>query len=115
MSASAPQLLVSVRGADVVLHLHVVPGASRSGIVGVHGDALKLTVSARAIDGQANAAVLALLAELLDLRRTQLTLIAGHTSRRKTVRVETESVVAAQALAARIAQLATVAVGRDAP
>lgn len=69
------------------LHLKVVPGASRSRVVGKLGDAWKLAVAEPPSGGQANAAVIELLAEALDLPRTAITIVAGHSSPRKTVEI----------------------------
>jgi hypothetical protein len=70
------------------LRLRVVPGARRPGVVGRHGDAWKLRVSAPAEAGKANDAVLALLAETLDVPRRDLALTAGHSSRDKVVALD---------------------------
>lgn len=69
--------------------LHVQPGASKSELAGLHGDALKLRVSARAVEGAANAAVLEFVAEWLDVARRDVKLLRGDKSRRKTVWVPT--------------------------
>lgn len=65
--------------------LHVQPGASRSEWAGLHGDALKLRISARAVEGAANAAVLEFMADWLSLPKRDLRLLRGEKSRRKTV------------------------------
>ena len=70
------------------LRLRVVPGARRPGVVGRHGDAWKLRVSAPAEAGRANEAVLALLAETLDISRRDLELTAGHSARDKVVALD---------------------------
>jgi len=61
-----------------------VPGASRSQIAGMLGDALKVQVAAPPEKGKANEAVIALLAAKLQLPRSDISLIAGATSPRKT-------------------------------
>ncbi len=76
----------------------VVPRASRSQVAGVHDGRLKVQLAAPPADGEANAALLALIAELLGARRSCVTLEAGHGSRRKRVRVEGVSAAAALAL-----------------
>lgn len=63
--------------------LLVVPGASRDTIVGLHGDALRVRVSAPPEKGRANDAVVALLAAALGTRRGAVEIDAGHGSRRK--------------------------------
>jgi hypothetical protein len=65
----------------------VSPGASQSELVGRHGDGWKARVAAAPERGQANEALLALLAEKLDLPRSRLELFAGATARRKVVEV----------------------------
>jgi len=69
----------------IYLELRVQPGARRPGIVGVHGDALKLAVNAPPEDGKANQAVIELLTELLGLPRRQVQITRGLSSRSKTV------------------------------
>jgi uncharacterized protein (TIGR00251 family) len=79
---------VSVDAAgDVLLTVHVQPGARRAAVVGLHGDALKVRVTARPVDGRANQAVLALVASALDLPTSSVTLVSGTTSRRKRLRI----------------------------
>lgn len=76
-----------VSGADVLLNLHVQPGAKRTGIAGEHGEALKVRLGAPPVDGRANDCLIAFLAERLGVPRTHLVLEAGQTSRAKRVRV----------------------------
>jgi len=72
---------------SAVLHLHIQPGAKTSEVVGLHGEALKLRLAAPPVDGKANAALLAFLAEQLGVAKSSLELLRGETSRQKTVRV----------------------------
>ena len=78
------------RVSDDVLHLHVkvVPGASRPALAGAYGDRLKIRVTAPAESGKANRAVLALLAEVLDVPRRDVQLLRGGSTPLKTLRVE---------------------------
>ena len=62
------------------LQVKVVPGASRSEVVGLLGAAVKVRVSAPPEGGQANRAVCALLAERLGLPLAQVTVVAGPAS-----------------------------------
>lgn len=71
-----------------MLTLHVQPGARRTEVAGVHGDALKLRLAAPPVDGKANAALRAFLADAFGVPQRQVTLLRGETSRDKVVRVE---------------------------
>lgn len=85
-------------GADVVLALHIQPGAKRSEVVGQHGDALKIRLAAPPVDGKANAALVAFLAARLGVPKARIELVAGQSSRAKRVRIA--GVTAANATAA---------------
>ena len=75
--------------ADAIeLVVHVVPGARRAGIAGEHGDALKIRLAAPAVEGKANAALVAFLADAFGVSRRQVTIVRGETSRDKRVRIE---------------------------
>ncbi|WP_249419254.1 DUF167 domain-containing protein [Hydrogenophilus thiooxidans] len=69
----------------VLLFLHVQPGAKRSAWAGRHGDALKVRIAAPPVEGKANAALSAFLAETFALRPSAVTLVGGDTSRTKRV------------------------------
>ncbi len=69
------------------LRLRVQAGARRSGVVGRHGDACKVRVTAAPERGQATEAVLTLLADTLGLSRGDVTLVSGGASRDKIVEV----------------------------
>ena len=66
----------------------VVPGSSRDAVIGTHGNALNVRVSAPPDRGRANDAVAALLSEHFG---APATLLRGHTSRTKTYRVGPDS------------------------
>lgn len=65
--------------------MKVVPGASRTRIVGVLGDALKVAVSAPPEGGKANAAVCKLLATRLGKAKSDVSIVAGHSQPHKRV------------------------------
>jgi uncharacterized protein YggU (UPF0235/DUF167 family) len=73
------------------LKLKVVPGASRSRIVGWLGDRLKVTVAAPPSSGQANTAVLQLLADSLHLKPQSIHLLTGHANPLKELAFDTLS------------------------
>jgi uncharacterized protein (TIGR00251 family) len=65
----------------------VQPKARRQGITGAVGDALKVALTAPPAEGRANAACIQLLAEVLNVPRSSITIAAGQGSRNKLVRV----------------------------
>jgi uncharacterized protein (TIGR00251 family) len=67
------------------VRLRVAPGAMRAGVVGRHGDAWKVRVTAPAEGGRANDAVVRLLADTFGLPRSAVTLVSGHSARDKIV------------------------------
>ncbi|SDU75827.1 hypothetical protein SAMN04488563_5046 [Jiangella alkaliphila] len=67
--------------------IRVRPGASRTAVGGRYADALVVAVQARAVDGAATKAALDALADALGIRRREVTLLTGTTSRTKTVEV----------------------------
>ncbi len=70
------------------LRLRVSAGAARTELAGRHGDAWKVRVSAAPERGRANDAVVRLLSERLDLSRSAVTVVSGHTGREKVVEVQ---------------------------
>jgi uncharacterized protein len=67
------------------LRLRVSPGASRAGVIGRHGEAWKVHVTAPPEGGRANDAVVRLLADALSVPRDAVTLVSGHGGRDKVV------------------------------
>jgi uncharacterized protein (TIGR00251 family) len=92
-------LRVEVRGASIRVHVHVQPRASRSEVVGLHGAALKVRLHAPPVDGAANDALVALLAERLDIPRRDVRIVQGATSRAKVVEITGTTAGAVRALA----------------
>jgi uncharacterized protein (TIGR00251 family) len=83
------------------LRLRVVPGASRPGVVGRHGQAWKVRVAAAPERGAANDALVHLIAATLGVPKRDVRLVSGHASRDKILEVagvrpaETEALLAA--------------------
>jgi uncharacterized protein len=74
-------------GDGITLTLHVQPGAKRSEIAGLHGDALKIRLAAPPIEGRANDALLRFVAELFGVPLRNVELLRGAQSRHKMVKV----------------------------
>jgi uncharacterized protein (TIGR00251 family) len=73
--------------AEIVIRVHVQPGAGRIEVVGRHGDAVKVKVAAPPEGGRANQAVAEFLASSFGIAVAQVTLVSGATSRAKRYRV----------------------------
>ncbi|RBY79743.1 DUF167 domain-containing protein [Blastococcus sp. TF02A-26] len=67
--------------------LRVRPGAGRTAVGGSHDGALVVRVAAPAVDGRATEAALTAVASALGLRRRDVVLVTGATSRTKVVEV----------------------------
>ena len=72
---------------SVKFSVRVVPGSARDEFAGARGGAIVVRLRARPIKGAANKALLAFLGEALELSPTDITIVAGHRARNKTVRV----------------------------
>ena len=69
------------------VRVHVVPRAKRTAVVGVHGNRLKLALAAPPVDGAANAELVAFVARALGVTRRAVAIVAGETSRQKTLEI----------------------------
>lgn len=75
-------------GDGVRLRLRIQPRASRTEVVGRHGDAIRIRISAPPVDGAANEALVRFLSDHLSVPRSAVSLVAGHGSRTKVVVVQ---------------------------
>ena len=78
--------------------VHVQPRASRTEIAGVHGAALKVRLHAPPVDGAANEELVSFLAHELGVAKRAVRIVAGQSSRGKTVEVDGVSAVSVVAL-----------------
>jgi uncharacterized protein (TIGR00251 family) len=78
-----------VDGCTLAVRVH--PGARSNGVTGVHADAVKIALTAPPVDGKANEALIAFLADALRLPRAGIAIAAGLTSRTKMVRITGKS------------------------
>ena len=80
-------------GADdaLVLTLHVQPGARRTEVAGMHGDALKIRAGGAAGGRQGQRGAARFLAEAFGVPLREVTLVRGDTSRQKMVRIDSSA------------------------
>lgn len=88
----------------VILPVRAQPGAGRNAVMGEHQGMLKVAVTQAPEKGKANKAIIEVLAKALDLKRSQLALLAGETNPQKKFLV---SGMTLEELQARISQLLT--------
>jgi uncharacterized protein (TIGR00251 family) len=85
------------RSGGIELAVKVVPGASRTKVVGVWGTALKIAVAAPPEGGKANAAVTKLLATVFGVRKAAVSILSGHATPLKRIGLAGLTVAAARA------------------
>ena len=84
----------------VRFEVQLAPRASRNAVIGEHDGALKIAITAPPVEGAANAALVAFLAEHLGLAQRDVRITRGQSSRRKTIEVRGVTVEAVAALVA---------------
>jgi uncharacterized protein (TIGR00251 family) len=72
----------------LTLTLHVQPGAGATGWAGLHGQALRLRLSAPPREGLANQACIRYLAQAAGVPRSAVSILSGQSARHKVVRIE---------------------------
>ncbi|HXG11269.1 MAG TPA: DUF167 domain-containing protein [Gemmataceae bacterium] len=76
-------ILITEHAEGLVLPVRAQPRARRAGILGEQNGALKVAVTAPPEDGRANQALAEVLREALRVKRSQVELLSGATSRDK--------------------------------
>jgi uncharacterized protein (TIGR00251 family) len=99
-------IVLSDHPEGVLLPVRAQPGARKAGVLGEQAGSLKVAVTAPPEDGRANKALLEVLREVLELKRSQIELASGETSREKKFLVRG---VTREELAKRIAELVSLA------
>ncbi|PIP08613.1 MAG: YggU family protein [Syntrophobacteraceae bacterium CG23_combo_of_CG06-09_8_20_14_all_50_8] len=71
----------------VIFTIQVLPRSSKCEVVGVQGDYLKIKIIAPPVDGRANEECLRFLADVLGVKKAQVSIVGGLKSRKKTVAI----------------------------
>lgn len=74
-------------GEDLILDCHLQPKASRDEFAGLHGDRLKVRLTAPPVEGKANACLQAFFSKAFDVAKSQIVIESGELNRRKRVRI----------------------------
>ena len=86
-----------VKDGAVRFEVHAKPRASRSRVLGEHGDAVAIALTAPPVDGAANDELVRLVAKVLGVPRRDVELVRGDSSREKLVAVTGLSTVEVEA------------------
>jgi uncharacterized protein len=69
----------------LTIHVQAQPGAKRTEVAGLHGDCIKVRLASPPVEGKANECLIELIARRLGVKRGQITITRGMSSRRKNV------------------------------
>ena len=75
----------------VVLRVLVQPRASKNEVVGIHGDCLKIRITAPPVEDHANKKLCAFLSKLIGIGKRQIEVVEGRTTRVKKVKLSDTS------------------------
>ena len=78
-------LFIKNSSSGLLFKVHVQPRSSRNQVVGLHGDALKLKLTAPPVEGKANEACIGVLSEALGVPKSSLEIVSGQSSRLKQI------------------------------
>ena len=95
MTIPATSYLRLEKTGAVIVDIHVIPNASRTQAEGEHDGALRVRLHAPPVDGKANLALMAWLADTLGIAKREVELVRGQTSKRKQLRVSAAACVKA--------------------
>ncbi len=79
---------VSRDKADLMIRFYVQPRASRDQLVGLHGEAIKVAITAPPVDGKANSHLITFLAKQFRVNKGHVIIEKGETGRHKLVRIQ---------------------------
>lgn len=85
----------------IVLDIKVIPRAGRTELAGTRDGAILVRLTAPPVEGAANSALIALLSDLFDVPKRDITILAGESSRQKRVKI---TVVTARDVEERLAR-----------
>ena len=78
---------IKLHAAGINIDLFVQPGTSQNKFAGLYADRLKLKVTAKAVDGAANEAVVKIIAKHFNVPKSAIEILSGTTSRKKTISI----------------------------
>ncbi len=79
---------IELTSSGVILRVYVASRSVSTKVLGLHAGMVKVALTAPPVDGAANKALIVFLAKMLGVSKSSVTIVAGETSRKKTVSVE---------------------------
>jgi len=79
--------VVEEKKGDLFFRIFVQPKSSKNMVAGIHGDALKVKITAPPVDGAANAMCVKFFSKFLGVSKSSIEIVSGQTGRNKRVRV----------------------------
>lgn len=92
MSAELDRIISGTKTGAVRIPCHIQPRSSRCKISGVHGDAIKIALTAPPVDGKANTSLIEYLSEIFSVPKSRISIVSGETGRNKVIEVSGSSV-----------------------
>jgi uncharacterized protein (TIGR00251 family) len=88
----------SWQGELLILRCYFQPSAAKDEVVGIHGDRLKIRITAPPVDGKANEHILKWLSTLFKVPKTNISITQGKLGRQKTVHIVSPNALPKEAL-----------------
>ena len=82
------EFLKEAEDGSITIAFYIQPKASRNRIVGLHGNALKLSITAPPVDGKANEAVNKFVAKFFKVSKSSVRIASGKNSRNKLIHID---------------------------
>lgn len=81
------------QGSDLVVRCYLQPKASKDEVAGLHGDRIKLRITAPPVDGKANAHLVRWFGKMFKVPRTDISILQGEQSRSKNILIRSPAVL----------------------
>lgn len=78
---------ITESGSDLLVRCWIQPRASKEKIVGLHGDAVKIAITAPPVDGKANTAIIKFFSKCLKIPKASIQIKSGETGRNKVIKL----------------------------
>lgn len=84
------------QGSDLLLRCHLQPKASSDEVAGLHGDRIKLRITAPPVDGKANAHLVQWLGKLFQVPKSRVRILQGESGRSKNILIQAPAFIPAE-------------------